>query len=217
MRPAMVSLIIGGGLAVLAGWYFFTYQEKVVVQILAPLEIELALPVYEQFTVTQKVWLPVLEEIISLEMPIYIPAEAEKVQISLWSGEGKNLSSWKAVEVGKEIQELRLNLDKPMLAEGEIEVRVEAPEVGFDRKEEAPRVFVEFDDAAYPEGNFRIANNEKKGDMGLKLIGHQRRWQQWLTQWQVNPLQQGAAAGYWLLAALLVIDLPYVLLKGYKQ
>lgn len=186
-------------------------QEETVLEIRAPREPIFALPVYAQFVVTQKFVLPDSTPITALVLPLYVPEPGSTLTITLRQ-DGAQVEQWRHHLRNSGIQQERLLLPHPRHLVGTFELEVDGQTIPAQLAEQAPRVFVEGDNQAYPNGNYRVANNEKEGDVGFTVLTERTRWQQWLENWRHRPLGQAGAVGYWLIVLVLAGALPYTLM-----
>lgn len=207
------ALLAGGlvGMTLLSwGAWMKQRQEETVLEIRAPREPIFALPVYAQFVVTQKFVLPDATPIMALVLPLYVPEPGSTLTITLRQ-DGAQVEQWRHQLPNSGIQNERLLLSQPRHLIGTFELEVDGQTIPAQLAEQAPRVFVEGDNQAYPNGNYRVANNEKEGDVGLTVVTERTHWQQWLENWRHRPLGQAGAVGYWLVVLVLVGALPYTL------
>jgi len=205
---ALLVLLVGVG-----GWYLLDqFEENVVVDILASREAELGLPIYAQFVATQKVNLEYRAVVTRLVVPIYFPAEGQELQIDLRHG-GRLLQRWRYKPVGSGLVEASLVLAPPWVLDGLVEVQFSAVDIGHDRAAQAPRLFVELANEQYPGGNYRVAENEKEGDISLAVMERRRVLDRVFMGWQRHPLKVLARAGLTTMAALLAVSLPGVLTR----
>ena len=200
-------------LVVVSGWYFLDQFEEVkVVDILAAREANLGLPIYAQFVATQEINLESRAVVTRLVVPVFFPAEGQELQIDLWHS-GRLIQRWryKPGEIG--LVEASLVLEPPWALAGLLEVQFSARGIGHHRAEQAPRLFVESANEQYPGGNYRVAENEKEGDISLAVMERRRVLDRVFTGWQRRPLKVLAQAGLTTMAALLAVSLPGVLTR----
>lgn len=192
-------------------YYFTRSEEKVFLQINAANEPELGLPVYAQFVVTQSLEVSEIFEAAALVVPMYIPVQNQDFMIFLYRNDAK-VEEWELPSDIEGVQEVQLPLNNRLL-DGNLEVVFDGSRISHDEKEVAPRLFVESLDLAYPHGNYRIADNQKEGDVGMTFVEHSSRWSLFLESWENEPtglVAQGffAAAGLLLLGYLPVVIFP---------
>jgi hypothetical protein len=187
------------------------YEEREAINILASREPELGLPIYSQFVVTQRIKFNRLTSVLALSFPVYFSSEDKKLQVEVLK-DGRLVDRWRYVpKKPGEVEEAWLLVRPAKLLEGEVEIRFGAEDVSHEEKEEAPRIFADTEDAAYPDGNYRIAENEKKGDVGLKVIERVSRWDKKVDFWSEKPLELAMYAAKLLLVLLMVSALPFVI------
>lgn len=203
----MLVLLVGVG-----GWYYLDkYEENVIIDILASREEELALPVYAQFVAAQRIILTNRATVTRFVIPVYFPDNMHSLRIDLLS-DGKLVRRWRrGSETGGQ-EELDLVLEPPAVLAGELSVRFSATNIGHEEAGMAPRLFVETADEQYPEGNYKIADNEKEGDISLKIIERRRTLDRYVSAGRRRPLKLAYEAGLGVLLLLLAVSLPGVLL-----
>lgn len=184
-------------------------EENTVIDILAAREAELGLPVYAQFVVTQSLKLPETSAPRSLVIPVYWPSREHSLIIDLLK-EGNSLWRWRVIEHDAGILELNLSLPVLKEASGNLEVRF-VSDATHETAEQAPRLFIESADEQYPDGNYRIADNAKAGDVSLRIVEQRTVGDRFFNNWQRRPLRQTAELGRWLLIGLLLLISPSVL------
>lgn len=199
------------------GWMIWMQQpqEYMVLEIRAPREPVFALPVYAQFIVRQTLTVSTASPITALALPLYIPEPEAQLVLTLRQN-GIPVARWRPSLHNSGIQTERLAFDQPRSLQGLLELEINGQAISPQHAEQAPRVFVESDNQAYSDGNYRIAANEKQGDVGLSLFATTTRWQQWLAAWHSQPLFQAGMVGYWLLLLWLILALPYTFTEATK-
>lgn len=197
-------------LVVISTWWLQQHDEKEFLSVRASMEPDLALPIYAQFTVTQRFTLPTPIALTKLEVPMYFNHTTEPLQIDLYR-EKKLVSRWR-IDPQRYAQEsivwVTLPLTPAQYTDDIFDVTFAAPRINHDHREHAPRLFVETADDAYPLGNYRIAENEKKGDIGFKVFYRQQRLDSYLAQFSQRPELAIVEATRWALLALLLITFP---------
>lgn len=169
---------------------------------------------FAQFTATQKLTLdrPVL--VSNLIVPLYVPEHSQPLKIRLYN-QGRVVGSWvySARTNQKGIIEASLPITVPILLESKVEVLFDGSAILYDDKDRAPRLFIESEDSIYPYGNYRIAGNEKQGDVSLKMVEEKQQYILWLERfhkdaqgflWPLFPL---------FAAVLLILKLPSLLIQ----
>jgi hypothetical protein len=212
-------LLVGAGAIVVTSaiigfnWWFNQALEQEVLTISASEEPDLGIPIFAQFDITQTINLPHEARVSRLVIPVSIPDKASVVQIDLRRF-GTLVQRWRyplppaPLEPG--IHHLSLSLQPPQLLDKDLEVNLSAREVTHDDKDRAVRVFVETAGNNYPDGNYRIAHNEKQGDIGLHFYETLRQGDQYLAKWKKQPWLEGSRSAKWLLIPLLILPLFYL-------
>lgn len=174
MNKALVAV---GAIWVAAGVVWTVYLarplEYQAVNITAAADVpDLGLPVYAQFVYTQRLVLHQPALVSRLELPLLVPGQAPTVRV---------------IQAGVVVQEWSKEADyvwpQPQELVGNVEIEISGRHLTHEEAEQAPRVFIESDDAAYPDGNYRVADNEKKGDIALTLYGRRTRGEALLRAW----------------------------------
>ncbi len=206
----MVGLVMG------YGWWLEQDEEYEVMGIKAPMDEAARLPVYAQFVVTQKL---VIEkaEITRILLPVYLVEAGPEFAVVLKQRE-EEIKRWKIDQANQELMagnnNLTLLLDEPRLMEGSMEIIVDGSMIEYESRGAAPQVFIEKEDDYYPEGNYRIADNEKLGDMAVEIKARQTRRQSVLKRFAGNKLAMAAWVAARLVLAMAVGSLPVVLWGG---
>jgi hypothetical protein len=200
-------------LAALGAWVWTGMpEEHQVVDIMASREPDLALPVYAQFTVTQALKLDQPVDLTRLVVPIYFPAREVELLVSL-RHEEQLVWRWRLKPAREGTSEVNLDLLSVRPAAGRFELTFAAPAITHEQRDAAPRLFIESDNGQYPGGNFRIADNEKEGDISLVVF---ERWtvrDRLMAAVERRPLRAAGTAGLALLGVVLAASLPSVLAR----
>ncbi len=187
--PVVASGVIILGILFFLGWWSAETLERPRITIEAAHDVpENGLPVYAQFVVTQQLHQVEMARISSVHVPVYWPVAGAELQIDLQRN-GIVLQSWR--EGGPSVQgmtEVVLPLLPARLLDGDLELSFSSRQVTHADKNEAPRIFVESADANYPGGNYRIAQNEKQGDVALTMYEIIPRWRVWQEELSARPL-----------------------------
>lgn len=200
-------------LLVVGGWYILDqFEDNVLIDILASREEELALPIYAQFVTTQRVALKDRATVTHLIIPVYFPDNEHNLQIDLLYGSNL-VQRWRRGSETGGVEELELTLGPPYTLEGELEVQFSAVDITHEEAEAAPRVFVETANEQYPGGNYRVAANEKEGDISLRLIERRRVLDRFMLAGQRRPLKLLYDIGLGALVVLLAVSLPGVIAR----
>lgn len=141
-------------------------HERVLVRIDSHQVPALAQPVFAQFIFTQTLELPEPVLVKRLEVPLYIPEGGRELRVSLRQN-GQELATWQTPTGVSGVVPADLPLVQPTQLVGRFELEFNGSGIEHKDSGVAPRVFTETKDTAYPLGNYRIANNEKEGDIGL--------------------------------------------------
>lgn len=203
-----ILLLIGmvGG----AWWWLNELEDHTVIHILASQEPDLGLPIFAQFTAVQIVTLDRPVVLGRLVVPVYFPVADTTLTVDLVSEE-ELLWRWRVRPLSLGTVPVDLPLPEIPVRAGQLAVEFSAAHVGHDRAAEAARLFVEPDDSKYAQGNYRIAGNQKQGDISLKVVERRsvkvRVWE----SFQQRPLVMVAAAGRVGLLGLLLLALPGVM------
>lgn len=210
--PYAVSFGLCAGVLA-GGWLWLNgFEEKPGITIRAPYDLpEQGLPVFAQFTVTQRINLEKPLETVRLEVPVYWPRESEWLKVDLLE-EGELKQRWRVRPPAEDdIVETELPLAAPLKLEGEIELAFSGEHVTHENKHKAPRIFIETADYVFPNGNYRIAENEKEGDVALAVVSRWKKIEEWLTWSQVNRFLALGQMLSGLAGMLLMWSLPSVL------
>ena len=213
------GILVATGLA-LAATYLNEPVERVHTSIEAATDVpENGLPVYAQFVVAQQVTLPKETDIVALEVPIWSPQEGVTINIALQDGsrDGVRAQSQHLTHSTGGHETVSMPGVAEVYEAGVYDVVLEVPAVTHETRERAPRVFVETADTHYGGGNYRIAANEKKGDMALTLTESVFRW--WLLQerWSDSFLKLAQDILVLVLLVLLIWQLPFLIFRGAER
>lgn len=199
--------------AAILGWLWVEQPEELaVIDIMASREPDLGLPVYAQFTVTQLVELPQPAEITKLIIPMYIPAAGQPLTISLIQ-DGQVLQGWRLRLNTIGLQAVYLPLDKTRILQGQLEVIFDGTAISHEAQAAAPRLFIESFDAAYLDGHYRIAANDKQGDVALLLMAQQTHGQRLAHDWRQQPTAVVQKIILLLTTLIFVSALPMILIN----
>lgn len=201
MNKALVAV---GAIWVAAGVMWAVYLARPVeyqaVNITAATDVpDQGLPVYAQFVYTQRIVLHQPTLVSRIEIPLLVPAQAPTVRVR---------------QAGVVVQEWSKETDyvwrEPQELVGNLEIEISGRHLRHEEAEQAPRVFMESDDAAYPDGNYRVADNEKKGDIALTLYGRRTRGEAWLRAWDDRPGPMAGRSVFYLTLLLAASVFPVV-------
>ncbi len=206
----ILVLIVCGGLIFAHLLWLSRYEKRTAVNILASLEPELGLPIYSQFVVTQKINFEKLTSVTNISFPVYFPVEGYKLQIDMLR-KGKLLERWRYEPKNPgEVEEAALPVRPPRLLEGDAEIRFSAVEIGHEDKDNVPRIFTDPEDGAYAGGNYRISENEKEGDVAMRIDERIRRWDKQIEFWEDEPIELALYVLKLLLVLFLVGAVPFL-------
>lgn len=194
------------------------YEEVPVILITAALDVpDKALPVFAQFTVTQTLKLEHSALLSRLSVPLFAPDSSELLTIDM-RREGKLLQRWRyRPSLTNQVFEANLRFDPPLYADGNLEIVFSGRQISHDFKHLAPRLFVETANANYPDGNYRIASNEKGGDVAMTFYSVQSRLGLLVNLWREQPFLVIARTTKWLLLVLTLVGLPWVIYRKETQ
>jgi len=199
-------------------WLGQQYEERAVVEILASHDnANLGLRIYAQFVATQKIFLHDIASVKRLVVPIYFPKSSEWIQVDLRSN-GKLMQRWRyGSGISDEIINVEFEILPPVLLDGEIELVFSAEHIDHEKKGRSPRIFIEKSNSNYPHGNYRIANNEKDGDVGLIMIERNRKWELWYEEIVKDSILSIAFIIRGFLIVMLIVLLPQLLVRSVKR
>lgn len=210
MRAGVVSVILGLVYGVLVAFWLGWPQEVEVVTIEAAQEVELAVPVYAQFVVTQTVVVPERVRLAVLELPLAVPEGGQSILVRVEQG-SLVIEKWRYEPEESGVQMVRLELERPVRVQGELEVVIDGSHIAHGDQSKAPGVFIEPADYAYPDGNYRIADNVKEGDVAMRLLGKRSRLALVIEEWQQEPFRMAFTAGLVGCGLWLLLNLPGLL------
>lgn len=169
---------------------------------------ENTIPIYAQFIVTQTVAQSEAIVATALELPLWSMSPGKNLIIRL-RRYGQEIAHWE-YETSQTNQAViaHLPLASPYLLDGNLEVEVAGVTITHEDKDAAPRVFIDTADSYYPAGNFRIAQNEKIGDMALTIIATRSRWQRLWQEWRADPLTGVIMLGNGILLLMFIAAIP---------
>ncbi|MEX1997141.1 MAG: hypothetical protein WEA04_00475 [Candidatus Andersenbacteria bacterium] len=202
-------VVVSAGIGI---WQLREFVEQPAVAIDASREPELGLPVYAQFIVTQTIKMEEPTLVNKIRIPIYISSGSLPITVRLMRNENL-VQEWQSPVDTMGIVEAEFLLTPPALLDGNIEVQFDGREISHNQKDTAPRLFTESFDAAYAQGNYRIAQNEKQGDVGLILYEEKTRAALFVDDFQESPLPQLARVCVWLSVLTLIAALPHSLTR----
>lgn len=208
-------------LLIISWTWWWAQQTRTVnlVNITTSTEAPHLIPVYAQFDITQTVTVPTLSQVTSIQLPLVMPAQPSGEVVVDLQANDRLLERWH-LQLGDYMSQanqtvrLTLPLQPSRLLEGKVAVRVSAPQLDAHFPTLAPQVLVEDDDQGYPDGNYRIAHNQKKGDLDLTVMGTQTNWLLCTMYWRQHLDQAVITILRWLFLGLLGVTLPLTLLPS---
>jgi hypothetical protein len=208
--------LLGSGIFFLAT----TSREMSVLRILGSTEKDLSLPVFAQFIVTQTLSFERPFFATELMIPLYLPSDPQPIKISLYQ-EGKLVTWWRypfdssVDSEGSKVAHLRFAT--PTLLQGKSELRFDGSSIAHDMQDHAPRLYTETFDGAYPQGNYRIAQNEKQGDIALEFIEQKTNSQLFWEKVQADPMGRSSFLLIFSSLLMLLVCLPFELVQLGKK
>jgi len=198
------------------GWRWWQKEQEVsVINITGAYDVpELAQPVFAQFIYTEKIVVPEKTKVAALRVPLFVPEESEWLQIDIRQN-GQLLSRWRYQPddlAQNSVAVASLPLNPPRIMAGEVEVVFNGSHIAYEDRPRAPRVFIDTSDMTYPAGSYRIAQNEKRGNISLQLQATQKNSEHWRAEFTKAPLQKLIRTSRWLLILIVIFASPRVLL-----
>lgn len=218
-RTAVIALLLAT--AVLAGLWLRIrrFEDEPAIAITASHAVEQSIPIFAQFIVTQRLTLAEPTDVTRLVVPMLAPAGARSLLVK-FSRQGQMIAQWygptESRPLGEGIVEAVFVFPQPRLLSGAIEVSFAAPRLTHDQQEQAPRLFIETAGDRYPDGNYRVAENEKNGDVNLLVMHRVSGWDLFQRTWQQHPVGAAVLTGRWLVVVILLISLPFVLERAVR-
>jgi hypothetical protein len=216
------SILIAVALVALVAWWAQQTRSVNLVKINVSADAPHLIPVYAQFDVTQTVTMPTFSPVTNLELPLVMPAQPTgELLVDLQQHE-QLLQRWHiqladhAAQANQTVT-LTLPLMPHRWVEDDLEIQVAAPQLDAHFPEQAPQVLIEDDDQGYPDGNYRIAQNEKRGDMGLGLWVNQTNWKTFRSIVHAQPVAAVRTVMPYGLISLLLLNLPQLLWRRWAH
>lgn len=191
-----------------AGYWLTVHETYRVLEVSAPHDVpELGLPVYAQFEVTQTLVLREVHRVTAVELPIFAPSDSTAALTVVLTRNGHPVADWHYVPSVHGITTAVLPLSTPALLDGDLALHLADPTTLATAADDAIRIFVESADTHYPEGHYRIAANDKQGDVGFTLYGERTRLASYFERWRQRPYDTSArllvvVAGWILIGAM---------------
>lgn len=213
--PLVLAIVILALLTVVGWRWLDRYVETPVIDIRASRDRpELALPVYAQFEVSQTLKVHDITNITKIKLPMLVKDPKLPFVISMvWNDHiiGEWLLSDVVSRGENEAQDVELKFSPPVLIDQDFEIRFDGSAIPHDQRDTAPRLFTESAGYNYAEGNYRIADNEKDGDIGMTVFEREKKWQQIANHWYKRPRLGVVEGAQVLLLLMLAMSFPYVL------
>lgn len=211
------SILVSIGIwvaAVVAGWFWLnSYQEQPALTILASTDIaELGLPVYAQFKVTQSMYLERPIMATRLIVPMYVPAEAKPLAIKLIRDD-RIVYAWRyptEYQQHAETIEVFLPFITPVMLSDQLELVFDGSAISHAEQEQAPRIFTESFNAAYPQGNYSIGENQKEGDIGLTIYEEITNNMLLAGEFAAHPIYTSVRLLRWIPLLIILSALPWL-------
>ena len=203
-----ILVLLAGGVGYTT-WWWHQVHEYPAIDITGAYDVpDLAQPVFAQFVYSQKLVVPEPAKITRLRVPLFVPNDPEALRIDLIQN-GRLLNRWRyrPTEENKVVF-AELPLTPPRILSGELRVVFDGSAVPYADHGQAPRVFIDTSNMTYPAGNYRIAANEKQGNISLQVWGERKNSEQWLAEYARHPLQTLASASRWVLVGLVLASGP---------
>lgn len=209
------SIAIGIALLGLTWWWAQQTQPVKLVMITVSAEAPHRLPVYAQFDVTQTMRLAKPNYVTKIDLPITMPSQPMGELLVELRANDYLLQRWQiplAAYTAQANQTVTINLplSTPALLAGKLELGVADPQLDAHFPELAPQVLIEDNDQGYPDGNYRIAQNEKKGDMSLIVWATQSNWSLLVTHDAQHPLTRLIQISRLAVMVLLLLMFPWL-------
>lgn len=211
----LLAAVLGGGY-----WWLRQEVEQSALRITASHDkpAEQGEPVFAQFVMTQTLQLQDVAKINRLIIPLQRTRESEDPLVIDLKRRGELQQRWRyRGGTGETAQEISFTLEPPLLLDQNLEIVFSASDVSHDEQESAPRIFIEPAGSYYPYGSYRIAENEKLGDVALELRQLRLHSDILRQNWQTSPLLVAGMAGQGIVAFLLVLVFPSLLAQGFTR
>lgn len=165
---------------------------------------------FDAQVVTQKITMENPALITRLDIPWYPPTVDTPVIVEM-RRYGKLLSRWPVRTIGDGSSAvLSLSFPIPQYIDGILDVSFSAPTIDRAHLATAPKLFLEPLDESFPLGNYRIGDEEKRGDIQMRLIAKEERIDVLKQVFIQDPVQGIAKVLAWCTGLCLVASLPYL-------
>lgn len=205
----VVTIVISVFIVMGSRW-FNQEEDYVLLEIKAPRNRQLMLPVFAQFTVTQLIRLPQLAAVAALNVPLYVSDRQGSLRVEIRQRD-RLIQRWHYYPENIGLTEAVFEVAPPVLLEGDIEIVFSAPQIGHAQRHLALGLFVETAGNYYPTGHYRVADNDKEGDVGLAVVGRQLKSEDWLKAWKNDLRGKIIKLNMGILLLLLMVSFPMVL------
>jgi hypothetical protein len=197
-----ISMALVAGLVALGMRYMQAPVTRPAVEIEASQDtLTNVVPVFAQFVVTQTLHLDTAGPVTHIELPVYEMALGQRLQVTLRGQQ--TVGEWDLMTTARgEVVPVQLSLSPAQMLTGDFELTIAAGSISHEDKDIAPQLFIQTADDYYPDGNYRIANNEKSGDVALVMFERVTNWQEYQEDWRHQPLN---AVKFGLLVALTLL------------
>ncbi|HSX25310.1 MAG TPA: hypothetical protein VLG69_05065 [Candidatus Andersenbacteria bacterium] len=188
----ILELILWGAICFFIYSYTLAQQEQPFVTILTPVKGAFSHPVFAQFIASQTLQWDTPARITKLIIPLYIPAYAQQISISLYQDE-KLINRWRypnqqQILDSPSIKYAVFPFIVPTELSGNLKVVFDGSRIPYIDQAFAPGFFIEEQDNNYPNGNYSIASNKKSGDIGMQIISQKTNYELFVEQFSREPL-----------------------------
>ncbi|MEO6077513.1 MAG: hypothetical protein ABIP54_01890 [Candidatus Andersenbacteria bacterium] len=212
------TCIVAGIIYGLHSWATAT-QHLSLLRIQGGIEESLAVPVFAQFTAGQTLQLQGEHLVSEIILPLYIPEHAQQIKILLY--QNNKLVNWWKEPINNQnttgITYFHLPFIEPTVLSGNLDLQLNGTQITYTDNAEAPGFFIETQDRNYPLGNYRIANNEKSGDIAMQFIEEKTNLQLFLEKVRIGLFGQATFILILLAFLLVVLILPVEILQLRKK
>ncbi|MCE9642732.1 MAG: hypothetical protein K8Q97_00245 [Candidatus Andersenbacteria bacterium] len=209
-----LSVLYWGVVVWAAVVYSFISHDVIFLNIQAAQLPRLSHLVFAQFTATQTLRWDTPTSITRIEIPLYVPSNSEQILIKLY--QNKQLVTWwkyQAPSSDSGVVLAQLPFIVPTTLSGHIEVMLDGSSIPYTESGRAPAFFAEPQNSVYPNGNYRIASNEKDGDMAMSIIIQKTNLQLYIENFQRQPLGSLSLLFIYGCAALLIFYVPILSMR----
>ncbi|MDA1169085.1 MAG: hypothetical protein O3A36_01995 [bacterium] len=209
----IVSAVLAGLFIYYGIQYLYVTVESPALVISAPLDINTSVPIFAQFSVTQIISIDQIIKSSYLEIPMHVQRGQDVVTIRLLRN-GQLVNIWRVQPISDtSLQWLRLPIEPAQLLDGLLEITISAENIAHEDGEFAPRVFVESNDNSFPAGHYKIAQNDKKGDIAMQIIEPRLRVDVLLERYAYNYSLIGSSVLQITAIIFLLMAFPFVVYR----